>query len=160
MLENTKIRAGLCSRLLTEELQLIRTYAEAIGRFSGSPFESLIVLIHANHEKNASDLRGFVSYSGKAFSDLIPASHVGSRSMEDPVDLPALEKLLEGERRAMAEYEAALADPHISEELRSCISGKLILRLQEHVVVLGLIRSSVPELSLILEKSPGLDGRP
>ncbi|MES2659125.1 MAG: hypothetical protein V4689_10950 [Verrucomicrobiota bacterium] len=145
MLENTEIRAGLCSRLLTEELQLIRTYAEAIGRFEGSPYESLIVLIHANHEKNAGDLRVFVNYSGKAFSDLIPASRVGRRSLENPVDLPALEKLVEGEKHAMTEYEAALVDPHISEELRTCISGKLILRLQEHVVVLRLIRSSVPE---------------
>ncbi|MEO5914317.1 MAG: hypothetical protein ABIS50_08805 [Luteolibacter sp.] len=128
-----------CSRLLADELQLIRTYTEAVQRFTGSPYQVLIATILANHEKSAAELGAYVDYSGKAFTDLIPPSPQKLPSIGNLVDLPALETLVEGEKLALVASQKALSDAGMTDEIRAYIVENLIPRLQDHVVVLEMI---------------------
>ena len=126
------------SLLLAGELQLIRTYDEAVRRFSGSTYQSLLITILRDHETSAEDLRDFVDYSGKAFVDQIPPPGIVVRNGAT-LDIHALEKLLEGERKAIVDYANVSADERIAVSLRSCVRETLIPRIENHIAVLGII---------------------
>lgn len=134
----------VCNSLLRGELSAIETYEQAIGKFQEEPDRGTLQEVRDEHERSAQRLREHLIDMGAA-----PATDSGAwgsfaQAVEGTAKLlgesPALAALEAGENHGIDEYEEALRNPNVMEEIKTVIRGDLLPALSDHVATLGRLR--------------------
>lgn len=134
----------VCNSLLRGELSAIETYEQAIEKFQEEPDRGTLQEVRDEHERSALRLREHVIEMGAE-----PATGSGAwgsfaQAVEGTAKLlgesPALAALEAGENHGIDEYEEALRNANVMEEIKTVIRGDLLPALSEHVATLGRLR--------------------
>jgi uncharacterized protein (TIGR02284 family) len=135
-----------CNKLLRGELSAVKTYNQAIEKFSGSRMADILAELRSEHEQSVRDLRKHVTSMGG-----VPDSDSGlwgafAAAVEGTAKVlgesASLTALIEGEKHGIKEYEEALGDPEVMGEAKDSIRDHLLPRLLDHVVVLEGLRAA------------------
>jgi rubrerythrin len=146
MNHNTQSCVDACNKLLRGELSAVKTYNQAIEKFSGSREGQVLDGLRNEHEQSVRELSEHVSAMGG-----IPDSTSGpwgtfAAAVEGTAKMlgesAALTALIEGEKHGISEYEDALDDPEVMDEAKNSIRDHLLPRLLDHVVVLEGLRAA------------------
>jgi len=138
ILNNDTIEA--CHAMLRGETAAIETYTQAAKKFPDTTHDDSLGSIRDDHQQSADLLRELIHGSGE-----IPDISSGvwgnfSQAIEGTAKLfgesPALFILEQGEKHGINEYEAALADPNMSPQLKELIEQDLLPPLYDHLVEL------------------------
>jgi demethoxyubiquinone hydroxylase (CLK1/Coq7/Cat5 family) len=140
-----------CNKLLRGELSAIETYTQAIAKFGSSPERGTLRHLLAVHEDNASRLRqhiaemgGQPSFESGAWGDFAKAVEGSALALGES---PALAVLQAGEEHGVREYEGALDDPALMEDMKSTIRQHNLPRAHENVNT--LLRMKAKEVSVL-----------
>ncbi len=129
-----------CNALLRGELSAIETYDQVIDKFGQIGDESPLEAIRADHVANAESLRELVGDCGEE-----PATSSGvwgtfATTVEGAATLlgesPALAVLQQGEEHGIRQYEKALEDEDLSEDVKTLIRDTLLPTQRVHLVEL------------------------
>ena len=135
----------VCNSLLRGELSAIETYTQAIAKFDTDPERSALLGIRDDHERSANRLRDHLADMGAT-----PATDSGAwgsfaKAVEGSAKVlgesPALAALEQGEEHGIDEYENALRNAGVMEEIKTVIRGDLLPALSEHIAALGRLRN-------------------
>ena len=135
----------VCNSLLRGELSAIETYTQAIAKFDTDPERSALLGIRDDHERSANRLRDHLADMGAT-----PATDSGAwgsfaKAVEGSANVlgesPALAALEQGEEHGIDEYENALRNAGVMEEIKTVIRGDLLPALSEHIAALGRLRN-------------------
>lgn len=136
-----------CNSLLRGELSAIETYTQAIEKFGPITGDSPLEGIRADHVTNAESLRKLVGECGDK-----PATSSGpwgtfATTVEGVATLlgesPALMVLKQGEEHGIREYQEALDDDDLSEDVKELIRETLLPAQRDHLVKLEQIKTNV-----------------
>jgi hypothetical protein len=139
-MENTQKCIEACNRLMRGEISAVETYSQALDEFYDKPERTLLQKILDDHEQSVIDLEEHV-----VSMDGVPDSESGAwggfvKALEGGAKLlggsPALAVLQAGEEHGISDYEDALEDPAVIDEIKTVIRGELIPRLRQHVTLL------------------------
>lgn len=128
--------------LLQGEMSAVETYEKALSKVNGAPEATHLRQIWADHTQAVSVLRDLlIRYNGE-----LPTSSGMWGTFANTVqatanllgDAAALKTLKEGEEHGVKDYEAALNNPSVSEDVKA-ISRDLQLRCQAHLPVLDAL---------------------
>lgn len=134
----------VCQKLLRGELSAVETYTHAIGKCDSDIEKSALEVIRFEHENSANRLRDHLREMGAeptndsglwgSFANLMEAAAnvLGSS--------PALAVLEQGEEHGIDEYEEALRNPAVMEEMKAVIRDSLLPPLSQHIVALQQLR--------------------
>jgi len=129
-----------CNKLLRGELSAIETYGQAVRKFNNEVEEKALEHLLATHEDSASRLRqhiaemgGTASFDSGLWGDFATAVEGAAVALGES---PALTVLKAGEEHGIREYDEALCDPNVMEEMKSVIRQHLLPRAHENVNVL------------------------
>ena len=130
----------VCNRLLRGEISAIETYEQALDKFQDDPEQSLLQRIRNDHQESVIALEEHIVSMG-AEPDTESGIWGGFvQAVEGTAKLlgesPALKILRKGEEHGIQDYQDALADPDVMEEIKIDIRSQLIARLKEHLVLL------------------------
>jgi hypothetical protein len=137
--------AEVCNSLLRGELSAIETYTQAIEKFSSEPERAALQAIRTDHVNSAARLCDHLVDMGST-----PATNSGAwgtfaKAVEGSAKLlgesPALVALEEGEEHGISEYEEALRNPGVMEEIKAIIRSELQPPLGKHVSTLERLRA-------------------
>ena len=146
MNDNTQSCLDTCNKLLRGELSAVKTYNQAIEKFSGSREGEILVGLRGEHEQSVRELSEHVSaMGGTPDSDSGPwggfaAAVEGTAKMLG--ESAALKALIQGEKHGINEYDDALGDPEVMDEAKNSIREHLLPRLLDHVVVMEGLRAA------------------
>lgn len=138
--------AEVCNSLLRGELSAIETYTQAIEKFNSEPERAALQAIRTDHVNSAARLCDHLVDMG-----FTPATNSGAwgtfaKAVEGTAKLlgesPALAALEEGEEHGITEYEEALRNPEVMEEIKIVIRRDLQPPLSNHVSTLERLRAS------------------
>ncbi len=139
-MNHTSTCAHVCNKLLRGEISAIESYRKALGKIEDSRHRESLQLILEDHGKSVVALRDHVSAMGA-----VPDTESGAwgrfaQTVTGAAALlgesPTLSALMQGEEHGISEYEAALNDPHVVDEIKVVFRDTLIPRLQKHIAVL------------------------
>lgn len=125
--------------LLRGEMSAVETYEKALEKVNGSPEGHKLRQIFADHSQAVGLLRDLlIRYEGE-----MPMSSGAWGTFAGVVqatanllgDSTALKALKEGEEHGIKEYQRALADPEVAQDVKG-LSRSLLSRCQAHVPVL------------------------
>jgi demethoxyubiquinone hydroxylase (CLK1/Coq7/Cat5 family) len=140
-----------CNKLLRGEVSAIETYTQAISRFETPADRATLRHLLAVHEDNASRLRQHVMEMGGQPSFESGAWGDFARAVEGTAlmlgESPALAVLQAGEEHGVREYEAALDDPAVMEDMKGTIRQHNLARAHENVNT--LLRMKAKEVSVL-----------
>lgn len=129
-----------CNKLLRGELSAIETYHQALEKFSGTAEAPLLSQILDDHQKNADALRDHLSEMGGTPEQESGAWGTFAKAIEGVAkmlgDSSAIAALRQGEEIGITDYENALNDKDVMDEMKTTIRGTLLPRLQRHVATL------------------------
>lgn len=132
-----EICIAACNKLLRGELSAIETYTLAVSSFSTDRDAGQLRHILAVHEDNASRLRqhiaemgGESSLSSGVWGGFAKALETGALAFGAS---PALAVLKEGEELGVREYEEALLNPSVMEDIKNAIRLHMLPRSHENV---------------------------
>ena len=135
----------VCNSLLRGELSAIETYSQAIAKFDSDPARSTLEDIRFDHEASASRLRDHLAEMGAepatdsgAWGEFAKAVEGSAKVFGDSAALTALEK---GEEHGINEYEEALRNPDVMDEIKTVIRTRLLPSLTEHIATLKRLKS-------------------
>jgi hypothetical protein len=140
-MSDTQKCIDVCNRLLRGEISAIETYFLALDVFQDEPSQALLQQILDDHELSVIDLEEHI-----ISMDGAPESESGvwgdfAKNLETGAKLlgasPALAILRTGEEHGIREYEDALEDPAVMDEIKSAIRVELIPRLRQHIKMLN-----------------------
>jgi hypothetical protein len=141
----------ICNKLLRGELSAIDTYTQAIAKFGNTGDRNTLRHLLAVHEDSASRLRqhimemgGQPSFDSGVWGDFAKA--VEGTALELGAS-PALAALQAGEEYGVREYEAALDDPEVMEDIKSAIRQHNLPRAHENINT--LLRLKAKEVSVL-----------
>lgn len=135
-LNNATIEA--CQAMLRGETVAVETYTQATEKFAETTDDDSLGSICDDHQQSADLLRELILSSGE-----IPDITSGvwgnfAQAMEGTAKLfgesPALFILEQGEQNGVNEYEAALADPKMSQPIKDLIEQDLLPPLYDHLL--------------------------
>ena len=135
----------VCNSLLRGELSAIETYNQALEKFDSDLERSALVSIQNDHQHSASRLREHLVDMGAE-----PATDSGvwgtfAKAVEGTAKLlgesPALTALQQGEEHGIDEYEEALRNTGVMDEIKTVIRQQLLPPLSEHVAALDRLRA-------------------
>lgn len=133
-----------CNRLLRGEHSAIETYGQALEKFDEEVEATTLRTIRSDHERSASRLRQHIIDMGArpdtesgawgTFAQAVQgtAKHLGESA--------ALAVLKQGEEHGIDEYEKALGEPEVMEEIKGVIRLELLPPLSEHIAALDRLR--------------------
>jgi len=132
-----------CNKLLRGELTAIETYTHVIGNCDEQVVVHTLDRIRDDHEQNANILRFHLSALG-AVPDAGPGIWGAvEQTMENAAalvsDAAAITALIGSERIRIREYENALLDPDLKEEIKVRLRDENLPRLRDHVVSLEVV---------------------
>ena len=134
----------VCKSLLRGELSAIETYTQAIQKFSSGPERAALQAIRTDHANSAALLCDHLVDMGATPVTDSGAWGTFARAVEGGAKLlgesPALAVLEEGEEHGAHEYEEALANPDVMQEIKTMIRRELLPPLGEHVSTLERLR--------------------
>lgn len=135
----------VCNSLLRGELSAIETYTQAIAKFDSDPARSALEDIRFDHEASASRLRDHLAeMGGEAATDsgiwgeFAKAVEGSAKVFGDSAALTALET---GEEHGIKEYEEALRNPDVMDEIKTVIRTRLLPALTEHIATLKRLKN-------------------
>jgi rubrerythrin len=135
----------VCNSLLRGELSAIETYNQALEKFEAEVERSALQAIRSDHEASASSLREHIIDMGAEPSTDSGAWGTFAQAVEGTAKLlgesPALAALQQGEEHGIDEYEEALRNSDVMEEIKGVIRQELLPRLSEHVAALDRLRA-------------------
>ncbi|MEO5716515.1 MAG: DUF2383 domain-containing protein [Luteolibacter sp.] len=134
-----------CNKLLRGEISAIETYGQAIEKFDAHPAADQLREIRSGHVESANVLRDHLEKMGGvpdgdsgvwgSFAKLVE----GSATILG--ESAAVSALIEGEEHGISEYMEALRHTGVMAEIKETITGELLPRLEEHVVILESLPS-------------------
>ena len=134
----------VCDQLLRGELSAIETYTQAIQEFGAGAERPQLEKILNSHEDSASRLRqhiasmgGEASFRSGVWGGFATALEGAAASLGES---PAINVLQIGEEHGIREYEEALLDPDVMDEIKGQIRDLLLPRLREHVEALKALK--------------------
>lgn len=140
-----------CNKLLRGELSAIDTYTQAIAKFGVGADRDTLRHLLAVHEDSASRLRqhimemgGQPSFDSGIWGDFAKAVEGTALALGES---PALAALQAGEEHGVREYEAALEDPQVMEDIKSAIRQHNLPRAHENINT--LLRLKAKEVSVL-----------
>ena len=129
-----------CNKLLRGELSAIETYTQAVSSFGADREAGTLRHILAVHEENASRLRqhiaemgGEPSFTSGVWGGLMKAIEGGALALGES---PALAVLQAGEEYGVHQYDEALKNPEVMEEIKNVIRQHMLPRSEENVTTL------------------------
>ena len=135
----------VCNSLLRGELSAIETYTQALAKFASEPERTALENIRFDHEASASRLRDHIAEMGAeaasdsgAWGDFAKAVEGSAKVLGESPALKALEK---GEEHGIDEYEEALRNPGVMDEIKTVIRSRLLPPLSEHIAALQRMRT-------------------
>lgn len=135
----------VCNSLLRGELAALETYDQAIEKFDTQAERGALREIRHDHERSVARLREHIADMGAEASTSSGAWGTFAKAVEGGAKLlgesPALAALQQGEEHGIDEYEAALRDPNVMEEIKNVIRGELLPPLSVHVAALNRLRA-------------------
>jgi rubrerythrin len=135
----------VCNSLLRGELSAIETYDQALEKFETETERSTLQMIRSDHEASASRLREHIVAMGAEPSRDSGAWGSFAQAVEGTAKMlgesPALAALQQGEEHGIEEYEDALGNPDVMEEIKLVIRQELMPPLTEHVNSLDQLRA-------------------
>jgi rubrerythrin len=135
----------VCNSLLRGELSAIETYNQALEKFDSELERSALRAIQNDHQNSASRLREhLVDMSAEPATDS-GAWGAFAKAVEGSAKLlgesPALVALQQGEEHGIDQYEDALRNKDVMEEIKIVIRQQLLPPLSEHVAALDRLRA-------------------
>ena len=136
--------AETCNSLLRGELSAIETYTQAMGQFHSETERTALQAIRADHANSAARLCDHLVEMGA-----VPATDSGpwgafAKAVEGAAGMvgenPALAVLEQGEEHGMRDYEAAMKNPEVMDEIRAVIRDQRLPPLGEHIAALQRLR--------------------
>ncbi|MCW1924742.1 PA2169 family four-helix-bundle protein [Luteolibacter arcticus] len=135
----------VCNSLLKGELSAIETYNQALEKFEGETERTALRAIAGDHEKSASRLREHLSDMGAEAATDSGAWGSFAKAVEGTAKLlgesPALAALQQGEEHGVNEYEEALSNPDVMDEIKAVIRQELLPPLSGHIAALERLRA-------------------
>jgi len=128
--------------LLQGEMSAVETYEKALAKVNGAPEGAQLRQISANHSQAVSLLRDLlIRYQGE-----MPSSSGAWGTFANAVqatanlfgDTAALKSLKEGEEHGIKDYEAALNNPAVAEDVKA-VTRDLQMRCEAHLPVLDAL---------------------
>lgn len=132
-----------CNKLLRGELSAIETYIHAMGKCDEQGVMRTLDQIREDHEQNANILRfhlsslGAVPASGSGAWGAFASTVEGAAALLS--DATAIAALIGGEKHGIREYESALENPHVKEEIKVRLRDENLPRLRDHVKSLEVV---------------------
>lgn len=145
IMNDTQTCTYVCNKLLRGEMSAIESYQQSLEAFDDAHHRDSLQLILEDHRKSAEALREHItamdakpdSESG-VWGDLAQAV-TGAASLLGRS--PVLATLIQGEEHGISEYEEALNDPDVMDEIKVVFRDTLIPRLQKHIAVLEALHA-------------------
>lgn len=135
----------VCNSLLRGELSAVETYDQAIDKFREEPERRALEGIRADHERSAGKLRQHLIDMGAqpatgsgAWGSFAQAVEGTAKALGQS---PALAALEQGENHGIDEYEEALRNPNVMDEIKTVIRQDLLPALSGHVAALDRLRA-------------------
>ncbi len=136
----TETCVDVCNKLLRGEISAIESYQESLEKLENPDHREDLRLILEDHRQSADLLRDHISAMGGvpdtnsgAWGSFVQAV-AGAASLVGRSS--SLSTEIQGEEHGINEYEEALEDPDVMDEIKTSIRSTLIPRLQEHITVL------------------------
>ncbi|QJE95103.1 DUF2383 domain-containing protein [Luteolibacter luteus] len=135
----------VCNSLLRGEISAVETYDQAIEKFREEPERSALEGIRSDHQRSVGRLRQHLIDMGAE-----PATDSGAwgsfaQAVEGTAKAlgqsPALAALEQGENHGIDEYEEALRNSNVMEEIKIVIRQDLLPALSSHVATLDRLRA-------------------
>jgi rubrerythrin len=135
----------VCNSLLRGELSAIETYNQALEKFDSETERSALRSIQNDHQNSASRLRDHIIEMGAE-----PAAESGAwgtfaKAVEGTAKMlgesPALAALKQGEEHGIDEYEEALRNTGVMDEIKTVIRHELLPPLSQHIAALDRLRT-------------------
>lgn len=135
----------VCNSLLRGELSAVETYDQAIDKFRDDPERRALEGIRSDHQRSVGRLRQHLIDMGAR-----PATDSGAwggfaQAVEGTAKLlgesPALAALEQGETHGIDEYEEAVRNPKVMDEIKTVIRQDLLPALSDHVSTLDRLRA-------------------
>ncbi|RYD65413.1 MAG: DUF2383 domain-containing protein [Verrucomicrobiaceae bacterium] len=135
----------VCNSLLRGELSAIETYEQALEKFENDAERSALRAIQNDHQNSAARLREHL-----VDMEAEPATESGAwgtfaKAVEGTAKMlgesPALAALKQGEEHGIDEYEEALRNEGVMDEIKTVIRQQLLPPLSEHVAALDRLRA-------------------
>jgi len=128
-----------CNKLLRGEISATETYRQAIEKCDGANLEVLRRIL-GEHEESVTSLSSHVTDMGGTPATGSGAWGAFAKAVEGTAaflgDSPAIAALIEGERHGIEEYNDALDDDAVMEEIKARIRVDMKPRLMEHINLL------------------------
>jgi rubrerythrin len=135
----------ICNSLLRGELSAIETYNQALEKFDSEIERSALRSIQNDHQNSASRLREHLADMGAEAATESGAWGAFAKAVEGTAKMlgesPALAALQQGEEHGVDEYEEALRNPDVMEEIKTVIRHELLPPLSEHIAALDRLRA-------------------
>lgn len=135
-----------CNALLRGELSAIETYTQAIEKFPAIAGVNTLEGIRADHVANADSLRKLVRKCCVETATSSGPWGTFATTIEGVATLlgesPALMVLQQGEEHGIRQYEEALDDDDLSEDIKNLIRDTLLPAQRKHLVELEQCQSS------------------
>jgi demethoxyubiquinone hydroxylase (CLK1/Coq7/Cat5 family) len=132
-----------CDALLRGELSAIETYSQAIHKFPETGGAQSLENLRKDHLSSANELRKLVTAAGGnpstksgLWGDFAMAIEASAALLGES---PALTILKQGEKHGISEYEAAIADPDLSDAIKMVLQNDLLPPLHSHLLELDRI---------------------
>ena len=136
----------VCNSLLRGELSAVETYNQALEKFDSEIERSALRSIQSDHQHSAARLREHLIEM-----EAEPATESGAwgsfaKAVEGTAKMlgesPALAALQQGEEHGVDEYEEALRNRDVMDEIKTVIRQQLLPPLSEHIAALERLRAS------------------
>lgn len=143
-MNHNNIDKEACNTMLRGEMSAVETYTQAIEKFGADPSSVFLAGIRASHAANLESLRQIASKSGAE-----PVTSSGpwgtfATSVEGVATMlgksAALLALKQGEEHGINQYELAVENESLNEQVRDFISNTLLPAQKEHLLQLEYCR--------------------
>jgi rubrerythrin len=135
----------VCNSLLRGELSAIETYNQALEKFENDSERSVLRTIQNDHQSSAGRLREHLIDMGAEPSTESGAWGAFAKAVEGAAKMlgesPALAALKQGEEHGIDEYEEALRNTDVMDEIKTVIRQELLPPLSEHIAALDRLRA-------------------
>jgi len=134
----------VCNSLLKGELSAVETYGQALEKFSSEVECSALRTIQNDHQNSVARLRDHLVDMGAEPAAGSGAWGTFAKAVEGTAKMlgesPALAALQQGEEHGIDEYEEALRNPDVMDEIKTVIRQELLPQLSEHIAALDRLR--------------------
>lgn len=144
-MNSTEECIDVCNSLLRGELSAVETYDQAIEKFENQSERSALQSIKADHilavdllSRHIVDMGATPSQDSGAWGTFAKAVEGGAKLLGES---PALAALIAGEEHGISEYQSALEDPKVMDEIKGAIRTKLLPSLDSHVASLKQLQA-------------------